>query len=153
MADFYDKIKYFEREIHNLKTAHVKTSTTIATLEKITSIELSLRLYGSAASYWEINSSKKAVVTLTSTDGTDMINALYVDGITADNFNDRYIFVRRRASTAGKSIFEIYVYSYNTNDRDILEGGGSVVLNYNLTAVGSSNYNLSVTYEDNPQWQ
>lgn len=153
MADFYDKILYFERELRNLKTSHVKTSTTIATLEKSTSIQLSLRLYGSASSYWEINSSKKAVITMTSTDGTDMISALYVNGITADNFNDRYIFVRRRATTAGKVAFEIYVYSYNTNDRDILAGGGSVVLDYNLTAVGSSNYNITVTYEDNPQWQ
>lgn len=152
MVDLEDKINYFQREICNLKTAHVKTATTIATLDKNTSITLPLKLYGSAGAYWEIISSKKAVVTLTSMDETDMISALYIDGITPSNFNNRYVFVRRRGSQSGQVAYEIYAYSYNTDDLDTLSGGGSINLNYNLTAVGSSNYSLTVSYEDFDPW-
>lgn len=150
--DFDDKINYFQREIRNLKTAHVKTATTIATLEKKAAVTLPLHLFGNAGQYWEIISNKKAVFTLTSTDGTDMISALYVDGLTPQNFNDRYVFVRRRASTSGSVIYEMYAYSYNTNDFNTLAGGGSINLNYNITAVGSSDYTLSVVYEDFDPW-
>lgn len=152
MADLDKKILYFEKEIRNLKTAHVKTATTIATLEKGASVTLPLHLFGSAGQYWEIISNKKAVFTLTSTDGTDMISALYVDNMTPQNFNDRYVFIRRRASTSGSVIYEMYAYSYNTSDYNTLAGGGSVNLNYNITAVGSSDYALSVAYEDFDPW-
>lgn len=150
--DFDDKINYFQREIRNLKTAHAKTATTIATLKKTASVTLPLHLFGNAGQYWEIISNKKAVFTLTSTDGTDMISALYVDGLTPQNFNDRYVFVRRRASTSGSVIYEMYAYSYNSDDFNTLAGGGSINLNYNITAVGSSDYTLSVAYEDFDPW-
>lgn len=150
--DFTDKINYFQREIRNLKTSHVKTATTIATLEKPTSVTVPLHLFGSAGQYWEIISNKKAIVALTSTDGTDMVSALYLKGVTPSNLNSRYIFIHRRGSVSGKSVFEISVYSQNESDYNILSGGGSVNLNYSLTAVGSSNYTIAVTYEDFNPW-
>lgn len=152
MIDLDQKIKYFEKEIRDLKTAHVKTSTTIATLEKPATIVLPLKLFGTPGQYWEVISSKKAVLKLTSTDGTDMISALYINGLAPQQLNNRYVFVRRRASGAGSVAYEVYAYSYNNNDYDTLAGGGTINLNYSLTAVGSSNYNLAVSYEEFDPW-
>lgn len=146
------KINYFTREIRNLKTAHVKTATTIATLSKSSSVTLNLQLFGDPLYYWEIASNQKAVVTLTSTDGTNMISALHLKGVTPSNLNQRYIFVRRRGSNTGTAVFEIYIYSQNTDDFNTLSGGGSVSLKYNIEAIGSSDFNITVNYEGFNPW-
>lgn len=147
------KIEYFRKEIRNLKTAHFKTATTLATASQSGSVSLPLQLFGDPGIYWLVASSKKAVVTLTTTDNTNMISALYLTGVTPSNVDDRRIYVYRVASNPGECKFEIAVYSENQNDYDTLAGGGSINVSYNIQAVGTSNFNVSVTYKDFNPWQ
>ena len=115
----WSRIKNIEKEIKNLKTARFKTATTISTMTQNSSITLPLKLFGDPSTYYEVISSKRAVITLTTADETDMISALYLDGVTPSNLNDRYVFVHKLNSTAGKARFAIYVYSQNQNDYNL----------------------------------
>ena len=148
----WDRLNYIQKEIKNLKTARFKTASTISTMTTNNSVTLPLKLFGNPMSYYEIISSKKAIVTLTTLDGTNMISALYLDGITPSNTNNRYIFINRVASSAGQAKFEIYVFSQNTNDFNTLSGGGSVSVSYNIQGVGSSRFSMSISYEDFDPW-
>lgn len=148
----WERIKNIEKEIKNLKTARFKTAATISTMTQDNTITLPLKLFGDPLYYYEIISSKRAVVTLTTTDNTDMISALYLKGVTPSNLNNRYIFVHKLNSTAGKARFAIYVYSQNENDYNTLAGGGSVNVSYNIQGVGSSQFTMSINYEDFDPW-
>jgi len=148
----WDRVKNIEKEIKNLKTARFKTASTISTMTKNSSVTLPLKLFGDPLTYYEIISSKRAIVTLTTTDNTNMISALYLDGVTPSNLNDRYVFVHKLNSNAGQSRFAIYVYSQNENDFNVLSGGGSVSVSYNIQGVGSSQFNISISYEDFDPW-
>lgn len=148
----WDRIKNIEKEIKNLKTARFKTASTISTITASGSVSLPLKIFGDPSTYYEVISSKKAIITLNTLDNTNMISALYLDGVTPSNTNNRYIFINRVASGAGQAKFELYVYSQNTNDFNTLNGGGSVMVNYNLLAVGSSRFSMSITYEDFDPW-
>lgn len=143
------KLNWISNEIKNLKTAHFKTATSIATKEMETNIAMSLKLTGTPSDYYrEIVSTKRAIITLTTTDNSNMISAVYLKGVNPTNLNDRYLFVKRVAGASGKSIYSLWIYSLNQNDRATLEGGGSINLNYTLQAVGSSDYTISVSYKD-----
>lgn len=148
----WNRIKYIEQEIKNLKTARFKTASTISTITSDNSISLPLKLFGDASTYYEVISSKRAVVTLTTADNTNMISALYLKGVTPNNLNDRYIFIHKLNSAAGQARFAIYVYSQNVNDFNTLAGGGSVNVNYDIQAVGSSRFTMSIKYEDFNPW-
>ena len=148
----WDKIKYIEKEIKNLKTARFKTASTISTTTQENSITLPLKLFGNPSTYYEVISSKRAIVTLTTADNSNMISALYLKGITPSNLNDRYIFIHKLNSSAGQARFAVYVYSQNVNDFNTLAGGGSVNVSYNLQGVGSSRFTMSINYEDFDPW-
>lgn len=148
----WQRIKNIEHEIKNLKTARFKTASTISTTTQNGNVTLPLKLFGNPSTYYEVISSKRAVITLTTSDNTNMISALYLDGITPSNTNDRYIFVHKLNSNAGKSRFAIYVYSQNENDFNTLAGGGSVNVSYNIQGVGSSRFTMSINYEDFDPW-
>lgn len=143
-----EKIIHIGEELKNLKTAHVKTATTLATTAKETRLSFSLVLHSWGGLYSEIFSSKRAHVTLTTTDGTDMMSELYLKGVTPANINRRNIFVRRCAGSAHNALYEVWVYSQNPDDYDVLSGGGTINLEYTVQGVGTSNFNISVRYED-----
>lgn len=138
------KIKWLEKEIRALKTTHIKTATKISTLEKSTTVNFTLTM----PDPYTMVGSKRAIITMTTTDGTDMISACYLDGVTPSNLNDRYPFIYRLDSPAGESKYEVVVISQNANDYQTLSGGGTVNLSYNLKLVGSSDYNLAVEYRN-----
>lgn len=138
------KIKWLEKEITALKTTHIKTATKISTLEKTTSVNFTLTM----PDPYTMVGSKRAIITMTTTDGTDMISACYLDGLTPSNLNDRYPFIYRLDSPAGQAKYEVVVLSQNANDYQTLSGGGTVNLSYNLKLVGSSDYNLTVEYRN-----
>lgn len=148
----WERIKNIEKEIKNLKTARFKTAATISTITQNSSITLPLKIFGDPLTYYEVISSKRAIVTFTTTDNTNMIGALYLDGVTPSNLNKRYIFVHKLNSSAGQSRYAIYIYSQNEGDFNTLSGGGSVNLSYNIQGVGSSQFTMSVSYEDFDPW-
>lgn len=151
--EFIKKVEHYGQEICSLKTAHYKTATTIATTSQNGAISLPLQLFGDPGVYWLVASSKKAVVTLTTTDNTNMLSAVYLTGVTPSNVDNRRIFVYRVASNPGECKFEIAVYSENQTDYNTLAGGGSVTVDYNIEAVGTSNFNMEITYKDFNPWQ
>ena len=150
--ELWEKLNYIGKEIKNLKTARFKTSTMISTMTVDGSVTLPLKLFGNPGAYYEIISSKRAVITLTTADNTNMISSLYLNGITPSTTNNRYIFVKRLNSSSGQSRFAIYVYSQNTDDYNTLSGGGSVSVSYNIQGVGSSRFSMSISYEDFDPW-
>lgn len=148
----WQRIGNIEREIKNLKTARFKTASTISTMTRSGTVNLPLKLFGNPSTYWEIISSKRAIITLTTTDNTNMISSVYLDGVTPTNTNRRFIFIHKLASGTGVAKFAMYVYSQNSDDFDILSGGGSVNVSYNIQGVGSSQFNMNITYEDFDPW-
>jgi len=138
------KLKALEKEVRALKTTHIKTATTISTMESSASITFNLFM----PDEYTIVSDKRAIITLTTADGTDMISACYLDGVTPANLNSRYPFIYRINSPAGQAKYEVVLLSQNANDYQTISGGGSVQLNYNLKLIGSSKFTVSVSYTD-----
>lgn len=142
-ANLYDeKIKWIERELRNLKTAHFKTATTINTMTNVLSLSFSLII----SDEYTICSSQRAIITLTTEDDTDMISACYLSGVTPSNLNQRFPFVKRIASGNGEAKYEVSVFSQNPDDYTTISGGGTVNLDYNVQLVGSSRFTSSVNY-------
>lgn len=145
--ELYDrKILDLEREIRELKTAHYKTATTISTITKTTSVSFTLAFLDMLT--MQIWSTKRAIITVTTTDSSNMISACYLKGVTASNLNNRFAYVKRLASTDGQVRFEVYVYSVNNDDFNTLYNGGTVNLSYTLEIIGSSDFTTSVSYRD-----
>lgn len=142
--EFEEKIKHLERELRYLKTAHIKTATTINTMSANISTNFTLYM----PDEYTILSNKRAIITLTTGDGTDMISACYIVGINPDNYNQRYPFLRRIDSTTGQVRYELVVVSQNPDDYTTLSGGGTVNLSYTVQAVGSSQFSATVEYND-----
>jgi len=145
---FSKKILWIKQELKNLKTAHVKTATTIATTASERTLTFALKLHDYGGGYYEVFSAKRAVITLSTSDDTNMISAVYLKNVTPNNVDGRNIFVRRRAGGSHNAVYEIWIYSMNANDYNTLIGGGSVSLNYTIQMVGSSKFTSSVTWED-----
>lgn len=139
---FYRKIKELKRELHYLKTAHFKTATTISTMSLNQDLSFSLQLDG-----YDIHSSQRAILTLKTTDNSNMVSACYLVNATPYNLNDRFVYIKRISSNPGEVKFDITVYSQNPSDYNTLSGGGSVNLNYTVQVVGSSQFNVSVAYK------
>ena len=145
-AKLYDKrINNLMSEIRNLKTAHFKTATTINTMELNKTVNFSLTLDSLSG---QVFSTQRAIITMTSEDGSNMISACYLNGITPSNIDDRYVFVKRISSDDGQRKYEVVVFSQNADDWNTLWGGGSVNLSYSLRLVGSSKFTASVSYRN-----
>lgn len=143
--ELYDKkIKDLEREILNLKTGYFKTATTISTTTKNTTLNFSLALDSLSGT---ISSSQRAIITLTTNNNTNMINACYLVGATPTNLDSRTVQIQRLRPINGTIRFGIAVFSQNQNDFNTLMGGGSVNLSYTIQAVGSSDFSLSISYK------
>ena len=136
------RITDLEREIRELKTAHYKTATTISTMTKTQLLSFDLKLYD-----YEIWSNKRAIITLTTTDGSNMISACYVN-VKPTSLDDRYYYVNRLSSGDGEAKFEVLVYSVNNTDWTTLFNGGSVDIFVNAQMVGSSDFTYSVEYKN-----
>lgn len=144
--EYNKRINTIRSEIRNLKTAHFKTATKISTIEKTYNINFSLYLDTLTG---EMYGDKRAIITLTTEDNSEMISACYVDGIDpAFVANNRFLAVHKITSDPGEVKYEIIVISQNPNDFNTLWGGGSVNLNYTIRLVGSSQFNISVEYRN-----
>lgn len=140
------RINALESEIRNLKTAHFKTATTINTMTATANITFSLYLDQLTG---EIYGDKRAIITLVTEDNTEMVSACYVNGLDPTmTQNNRFMEVQRINSANGQIKYEVLITSQNADDFATLMGGGSVVLDYTLTLVGSSKFTASVDYRN-----
>lgn len=142
----YDKrLKDLEKEIRNLKTTHFKTATTINTMTRTRTLNFSLTLEPLSGNVY---STERAVITLTTSDNTDMISSCFLSNITPSNINDRFIQIQRLRPVAGQTRFGVAVFSQNYDDYITLVNGGSVNLSYTVQLVGSSEFTTSVSYKN-----
>ena len=141
----YKKIKDLQAKVRYLKTTHFKTATTISTLSKTTTVNFSLMLEGQSGN---IFSTKRAVISLATTDGSDMVSACYLKGATPSNIDDRQVEILRLQPQDGVIRYGVAVTAGNASDFNTLIGGGSVNLSYTIEVVGSSNFNVSVAYKN-----
>lgn len=139
----YEKLKSLRNEVRNLKTAHIKTASTISTMTQAVTVNFSLQLDDLSG---QIFSTQRAVITLTSADGTEMVSACYLQGITPSNIDDRYIEINTLQPQGGKARYGVAVTVGNFNDYQTLVGGGTVNLSYTLQLVGTSRFTASVSY-------
>lgn len=139
-----EKIKYFRRELTNLKTSHIKTATTISTMEATGAVNFSLTLDSLSG---QVYSTQRAVITLNSSNSTNFVSACYLDGATPTNLNRRLVYVERLDAGAAQCRFGIAVFSTNPDDYTTLAGGGSVDLTYNFKVVGSSKFSTTISYK------
>jgi len=141
---YAQRIKTLEREIRNLKTSHVKTATTISTMYIDDSVSFSLMLDPLSGN---IVSTQRAILTLSTTDGTNMLSACYINNASPVGLNDRTVEIIRLQPQNGNIRFGIAVFSQNINDYNTLAGGGSVNLTYNIRSVGTSNFITTIDYK------
>lgn len=142
---FDAKMRYLESELLNLKTTHFKTATTISTMTNTDTLNFSLMLDSISTNVF---STKRAVVTLTTSDGTDMLSSCYLLNATPTSLDNRTVQIQRLCSQAGIVRFGIAVFSQNANDFDTLSHGGSVNLTYTIQTVGSSVFTTSIQYKN-----
>lgn len=142
---FYEKIKDLRARVRQLKTAHVKTATTISTASKAASVNFSLKLDTLSL---EVFSTKRAILTLTTSDDSEMLTACYLQGETPTSINGRQVEILRLQPQEGVARYGIAVTAGNESDFNTLNAGGSVNLTYTIEAIGTSDFNLSVEYKD-----
>lgn len=143
---YNQKIISLKNEIRYLKTAHYKTATKISTMQNSVSINFSLFLNPDT---YEIYGDKRAIITLTTSDNSDMISSCYIDEVGPSLVSDyRFVSVDRITSDVGKVKYEVIVMSQNPDDYTTLIGGGSINLNFTATLIGSSRFITSIEYRN-----
>lgn len=150
MEPFTEKVRKMIQEVRDLKTCPIKTATQLATEKKSIDISMPMTVHpGGSPSY--AYSSKRAFITATSSDGSNMITSCTVQNNAGDVQNHNLllrsisIFPVECGDTA---TYSAVVYSRNYNDIQTLVGGGSVTLNYTIDFICTSSVTLSVRYED-----
>lgn len=139
----YDKLKKLESELRLLKTAHIKTATTISTTYRTAVVKFSLTKADYGGNTY---STQDAIIEATTQNGDDMVCACYIDGLTPAVLDDRLLMMDGLAAEAGKRSFRLTVLSGNAQDYNILSGGGEVNITYVVRVVGTSEFNLTVRY-------
>ena len=140
--EFSNKITTLEKEIIALKTLMVKSSAGLATTVKQTSINLKMTaLYPQYAI--ECEGEKVAIIQLN--EESAMISSLYY--LSQNKPTDkRYLSVLR----IGKNKFIVRAQSQNESDIQKIKNGQSLTLNFNLNAIGTSDFSINTNYINSP---
>lgn len=148
---FDERIRSMEEEIVALKTCPVKTATQLATIQKEQAITLDMTIpiwHGSDPPPYAY-SAKQAIITCASTTGP-MICSCHLKNNAGDVTN--YQLNGRSVSVWNKkcgSIWQFSVIIYSAgNDAYIIWNGGDVTANYTMQITASSDFTMSVSYED-----
>jgi len=150
MEPFTARIKKMTEEVRDLKTCPIKTATQLATKKKSINIVMDMTVFPHPP-YTYAFSVKKAFITATSNDGSNMITSCTVQDNAGDvsghNLAGRSIsiFSVECGSTA---TYSAVVFSTNNNDIQTIVGGGTVTLNYTIDFICTSDFTLSIRYED-----
>lgn len=150
MEPFTVKLKKIIEEVRDLKTSPIKTATQLATEKKSINITMPMTVHpGASPSY--AYSYKRAFITATSSDGSNMITSCTVQN-NAGDVQSHNLLVRSvtifPVECGDIATYSAIVYSRNSNDIQMLVGGGSVTLNYTIDFICTSDFTLSIRYED-----
>ena len=127
MNDFEQEILRLEQEVLALKTCPIKTATSMTTKSVQQAVSFNMDYLGQLIQNYSW-SARKIIITMTSTDGTNMLTdcTLESSGDAADyNLAGRGVTVVQ--TDAGSTTqYKVSAWSRNENDISILAGGGSV---------------------------
>lgn len=143
MSEFDTRIKRIQNEITLLKTSKDKSALTLKTKERTSSVALPLKLdtYG-----YSVYSSKKAIITLTGADSTNFLSSLTLN---TTSVSDRTYALYRRDSNAGVVQYVLLISLGNQSDYYTLSGGGSVTVNMGINVRATTDFAMTVAYEEN----
>ena len=150
MEPFTARVKKMTEEVRDLKTCPIKTATQLATKKKSINLVMDMTIFPTPP-YNYAYSVKKAFITATSNDGSNMITSCTVNPNAGDvedhNLGGRSvsIFSVECGSTA---TYSAVVFSRNNADIQTLVNGGTVTLYYTIDFICTSDFTLSVRYED-----
>ena len=145
---FDDEIKKLEKEVIELKTCPIKTASQMATksIEQPISYNLTYSAQLSPNFAWGVDT---VIITMTSTNGTNMLTSCYVKN--SDDASGHNLQGRGLSTIPSKSgsiaQYRISLFSRNPNDIATLAGGGSVTLNYNFVLTATSDFTVDITTE------
>lgn len=143
-AEQFDaKIEYLEKELTALKTGTVKSSALIATTEKTATISFTMKGLEPVPYVQTGGGRQNAIITL-SGEG-NFTSAVYIDGV-GTNYGDRVVDIAR----LNNNRYRATLYSSRQSDIDSLNNGGSPTASYTIRAVATSDFSISVGYENNP---
>lgn len=148
---FDERIKKLEQEIIALKTCPIKTATTLATISKTQAISIPLSIpiwHGSPPPPYAYGY-KQAIITCTSTSGP-MICSCHLKNNEGDVSN--YALSGRSVSVFPRkcgSVWEFSVIVYSKgSDAQVIWEGGSVTTSYTMEITSTSDFTISLSYED-----
>lgn len=145
---FEEQIIRLEQEVIALKTCPIKTATQMATkaVQQAISFNLSYSAQLSPNFAWGANT---VVITITSTDGTNMLTSCTIENsgdASGHNLQGRG-FQIIPTDAGSTSAYKVSLFSRNPNDIATLAGGGSVTLNYTMLLTATSDFTISVSTE------
>lgn len=150
MEPFTAKVKKIIEEVRDLKTCPIKTATQMATKKSSINISMPMTVHPGVSPAYAY-SSKRAFITATSTDGTNMLTSCTVQDNAGDvqshNLLGRSVTIFP-VECGSVGTHSAIVYSRNPNDIQTLVGGGTLTLNYTLDFICTSDFTLSIRYED-----
>lgn len=150
MEPFTARVKKMTEEVRDLKTCPIKTATQLATKKKSINISMPMTVHpGTSPSY--AYSYKRAYITATSSDGSNMLTSCTLQD-NAGDVEDHNLLGRAvsifSVECGSAATYSAVVYSRNYNDIQTITGGGTLVLNYTIDFICTSDFMLSVRYED-----
>lgn len=142
-SEFNRKILDMNREILALKQQREKSANVLHTISAPITLTFDLEIAGQFDVY--VRSDKMAVISIDSGDNNPLMNLSF----DISSLDDRLIrHVPIYDESTGKVGFMVFIYSYNQQDLDTLEGGGSVTLTYDATITATANITPTITYSD-----
>ena len=145
---FDDTIKTLEREVLELKSCPIKTSTQLQTKSVDQSISFNM-VYVAQLLPNFCWGAETVIITMDSSDGTNMLTDCVLknsDDAAGHNLASRAVTILR-TDCGSTSQYKIHAVSTNPSDISELAQGNEVVLNYTVVLTATSDFTVTITTE------
>lgn len=145
MQTFADRLKEIEREINELKTQGLRSSSSLALTER--TINITMQIVGYSVSYLNDHCAGQytALIKLTPDDGKSMLTMACV----ASNSNEligRRVALRK-IPIGGQIGYEFQIIAGSPTDLSIIQNGGSIpAMSFMLKIYATSEFTPTLTY-------
>ena len=139
---FGAKVLELEREVHALKDTYIKTASGLATKTET----MQAKQFPLTLGYGEAYCNQALKVTITTTDNTNQICMLTLEpkgSAVSYNMANRTVNIWQTTSVGKVTEYIVAVASLNATDIQKLMNGESVVLEYQFTVTGSSDFTIT----------
>lgn len=146
--DFSEKMVRLNEELLALKQEKQKSAASLETVEYRLTLTFTLEFATGSGGLLYIRSSKRANISVKSTDERNALVGVYFD---VGDLNSRLIFERmlqENESENGQVNRLVFIQSDNNDDYADLDAGKTVTVSYDVVVSTTSASEVSVTYED-----